>query len=369
MTKIPPPIGRILDLARWAPSGDNTQPWRFEVLSADHIVIHGYDTREYVVYDLDGHASQLAVGALLETLEIAATSEARIARISRRNDTPEDHLLFDVRFETVADLAPDPLLPYIQKRTVQRRPMTTRSLSDAQKASLENSLPKGYRVKWFEGASQRWRLARFMFDNAKVRLTIPEAFEVHRSVIEWNAQFSTDKIPDQAIGVDPVTARFMRWAMASWERVSFLNRWLLGHLPPRLQLDLIPGLACGAHFALVSEAPQASVDDFLAAGRAVQRFWLTATRLGLYAQPEMTPVIFCRYHRRERLFTRNTAARAMVARLNEQLIALLAESKVDNLFFMGRLGAGPGPKARSIRIPLDRLLISPASDHDHAAGH
>jgi nitroreductase len=22
---------QILDLARWAPSGDNTQPWRFEI--------------------------------------------------------------------------------------------------------------------------------------------------------------------------------------------------------------------------------------------------------------------------------------------------------------------------------------------------
>ena len=23
---------KILDLARWAPSGDNTQPWRFEIV-------------------------------------------------------------------------------------------------------------------------------------------------------------------------------------------------------------------------------------------------------------------------------------------------------------------------------------------------
>ena len=33
------PIERILDLARWAPSGDNDQPWRFEIL-ADHHYIH-----------------------------------------------------------------------------------------------------------------------------------------------------------------------------------------------------------------------------------------------------------------------------------------------------------------------------------------
>ncbi len=42
----------ILDLARWAPSGDNTQPWRFEVRADGTIAIHGFDTRDHVIYDL-----------------------------------------------------------------------------------------------------------------------------------------------------------------------------------------------------------------------------------------------------------------------------------------------------------------------------
>lgn len=40
---------KILELARWAPSGDNTQPWRFEIVSDDHIAIHGSDTRDWCV--------------------------------------------------------------------------------------------------------------------------------------------------------------------------------------------------------------------------------------------------------------------------------------------------------------------------------
>ena len=36
---------KLLDLARWAPSGDNTQPWRFEIAGEGHIVVHGHDTR------------------------------------------------------------------------------------------------------------------------------------------------------------------------------------------------------------------------------------------------------------------------------------------------------------------------------------
>jgi len=50
-----PVIEQILDQARWAPSGDNTQPWRFEIKGPLHVVVHGSDTRRHCVYDLDGH--------------------------------------------------------------------------------------------------------------------------------------------------------------------------------------------------------------------------------------------------------------------------------------------------------------------------
>ena len=46
------PIERILDLARWAPSGDNTQPWRFEPVDETRFLIHAHDTRDWCVYDL-----------------------------------------------------------------------------------------------------------------------------------------------------------------------------------------------------------------------------------------------------------------------------------------------------------------------------
>ena len=66
-------LENILEQARWAPSGDNTQPWRFEVVDPRHVVVHGFDTRSHCVYDLDGHPSQLSLGALLESMALAAS--------------------------------------------------------------------------------------------------------------------------------------------------------------------------------------------------------------------------------------------------------------------------------------------------------
>lgn len=347
-------IEQILDLARWAPSGDNTQPWRFEIVNEHHVVVHGFDTRDHCVYDLDGHPSQIALGALLETISIAATSHCLRTEIQRRPDSTETKPTFDVHFEADLNIQPEPLIQYIPYRSVQRRAMHTRQLTKREKAALEASVDQGYRILWLEGFRDRFRAARLMFNNAKLRLTIPEAYEVHRSIIEWNARFSEDRVPDQAVGLDPLTTRLMRWVMQSWQRVEFFNTFLAGTWAPRIQLDLIPGIACAAHFAIVAHKAPETIDDYVAAGRAVQRFWLTVTSLGLQLQPEMTPLIFSRYTREERRFSKSAAAWLQAQRLAGQLKKVLADD-TSRTVFLGRIGHGPPPWARSLRLSLSRL--------------
>ena len=351
---IPQSIYRILDLARWAPSGDNTQCWRFEVASADHVVVHAYDTRADTVYDLDGHPSQISMGALLETIAIAASEQGLRADISRRVESPIEAPLFDVHFVPDASIRPDALIDAIEKRTVQRRPMRSRPLTDAEKQALEAAVGSAFAVTWIEGFGAKWRIARLMFNNAKLRLTMPEAYEVHRRIIHWNAVRSPDKVPDQALGVDNMTLKLMKWAMVNWKRLSTMNA-VMGTWAPRLQMDLIPGLACAAHFVLKARQAPRDIDDYVAAGRALQRFWLTLTRLGLLMQPEMTPLIFSKYVREGTQFTQLTRLHGEAQRLAQDVTRLVF---VDNLFpvYMGRLGEGPLPAARSERLPVESLL-------------
>lgn len=346
----------ILDAARWAPSGDNTQPWRFEIVDPMHVVVHGLDTRDHCVYDLDGHASQLAIGCLLETLAIAASQFGLRADTTRREGHPETRPTFDVRLIPDSTVSPHPLAPFIRERRVQRRAMGARRLGTAEKQALELAISPNYRVVWKERWAEKWAVARLLFSNAYVRLTTPEAYLVHRAVIEWDSQYSETRIPDQAIGVDRLTLKLMRWAMASWERVHFLNRFLMGTLMPRLQLDLLPGLACGAHFGLIANRPLSTVDDYVAAGRNVQRLWLTATRLGLQVQPEMTPIIFSRFVREGRDFTKVQRSAEIARKLATDLEAQFKPVEVSRLAFLGRIGAGPAARARSTRLSLPRLM-------------
>ena len=354
-------IHAILNAARWAPSGDNTQPWRFEIAGDHHLVIHGRDTRDHCVYDLTGAASQIALGALIETLTIAATTQGLTASVTRRPGLPDTQPTFDVAFSgtpTTDGHAPpaDRLAPFIEQRVTQRRPMRSTPLSSTQRHALESALPAGFRVVFLDSFRDRCRIARLLYRSAYIRLTTPEAFEVHRSVIQWSARESEDRIPDMAVGVDWITRKLMRWTLQSWSRVRFMNRFMAGTILPRVQLDLLPAVRCAAHFFLVADQPPRNIDDFVAAGGTLQRFWLTATEQGLLAQPQMTPLIFSQYARAGLRFTTEPKALALAADLNTRFTALLGESTWPRVAFMGRLGVGRHPSSRSTRLPVEALM-------------
>lgn len=363
------PLAQVLDLARWAPSGDNTQPWRFSIEADDHAVVHGHDTRAHCVYDLDGHPSQISVGALLENIALAATRFGLRAHIGRRAGRDDAHPMFDVRVTHEPGVDEHPLVASITERRVQRRPLHTTPLTSAARAALEAAVAPDHRLFWLASPGQRAAAAWLNFVSARIRLTIPEAYAVHRAVIEWDASTSVDRVPAGALGASAASLRMMRWAMASWPRVQRLNRYAAGTVAPRIELDLLPGLACAAHVALVARKPPAGIDDYVAAGRALQRFWLTLTQQGLQFQPGYTPIIFARYAREGVAFTQSARAKVQAGDVARRLSRLLGTDVEPRTVFMGRIGYGAPAKARSLRLPLHALML-PGEDppeQSHAA--
>lgn len=352
------PLMQVLDLARWAPSGDNTQPWRFELVDERRFVILGSDTRDHCVYDLDGHPSQISLGALIETAAVAATAHEMALQVQRRPGLPDTTPTFDAELLDAPGQPVSPLLAAVPLRSVQRKPLQQTALTAPQITALEAAVGPGYRLRWFATPALRRTMAGLMFANAKIRLTTPEAFEVHRQIIHFGARFSEDRVPSQALGVDAMSVAMMRFGLQSWQRVAFLNRWLAGTVLPRVQMDWLPGVRCAAHLAIVADSAPHTIDDYVAAGRAVQRLWLTVTQLGLQHQPELTPLVFRRYVREGRRFTTLPGPARLAERLADRLDNLFGEDAARTVW-IGRVGHGPAPAARSGRLPLTRLIVKP----------
>jgi hypothetical protein len=193
-------------------------------------------------------------------------------------------------------------------------------------------------------------------------LRIPETFEIHREILDWKARHSPDRMPAKALGLDRPTLAIMRWAMRDRRRLERLNRFL-GTASARLQMDYLPGLFCAAHFAIQAELPaegRPRLEKLLAIGQALQRFWLTATHLGLAMQPSLAPLAFLHLARSGAEFSTAPWSRAAGRKLLQRAAGILPEGGARTIF-MGRIGEPRSPVAsRSVRLPLELLLLDQA---------
>jgi len=351
-------IERILDLARWAPSGDNSQPWRFKILGDDRIIITITCKTDNIYEYADGQPTLLAAGFLLETMRIAASRFGRAMQwtyLGSKKSGNDVHHTVEANLHKTPDIGEDNLCPYIDIRSVDRRAYRRTRLTPEQKAELEAALGGEFRLEWREGLSERWSLARLNAMATDIRLRLPEAFPVHKRILDWEQRFSREGVPAAAVGVDPLTLKLMRFVLRDWRRADFFNRFLAGTVIPRVQLDLIPGVFCSAHFVLSRKTeppPEDAVAAFFRTGEALQRFWLTATRLGLAIQPGLAPLCFA-YHGRAGTTVSN---RGRIAKLAKKLTGCFPND--GSVLFLGRIGVSRRvPTARSIRRSIADLKL------------
>ena len=121
---------------------------------------------------------------------------------------------------------------------------------------------------------------------------------------------------------------------------------------------MIPGLNSGAHFILMADKIIETVEDFIEAGRLVQRFWLTATSCGIQLQPQMTPLIFANYHRQSINFTTLKNELRATKKLTDNLTALIDGDNTGKMAFIGRIGYGNIADYRSTRLDINKLLLN-----------
>ena len=355
------PIEEIIDSARWAPSGDNAQPWRFRITDDNALLIHIADDSSHNVYEYrDGEPTLISAGILLETMRIAATRFHRRMLWYYGGRDDEGHRI-EVRFATDALLEPDPLSAYVPARSVNRWPYRLKPLRAADKQALEAALSGRLSIQWYESARERLRIARLNARATDIRLRIPETFAIHQRIIDWDRRFSPEGIPAQAVGLDSMTLRIMKWAMRNWGNTQFLNR-VAGTAAARFQMDYLPGLHSAAYFTLRPlanpESATARIQHLLEAGESIQRFWLTATRLGLAMQPCLATLAFAHYGRTGAAFTSGDTMRRSALQLAGAADRILSRS--DEIWFMGRIG-WPKPRtslSRSVRRPFAELLKS-----------
>lgn len=287
-----PVLTRILEAARWAPSPDNSQPWRFEQVSETQVRVH-IDLERNSPYSY--RASEplwLSAGMMLQALRLAASlyGWGMDWQLAGAPDAP----VLEVAFNPQAGVPVDVLAYYLKARTVDRNPYRRQPLSMADKEALAAALGPGLRLDWIESFGERWRLAWVNAKATGIRLRSERCFRVHQEVIDWENRFSRTAMPAGALGMDPLGRKVMKFVMGDWRRMK-LSSTLGAGLYAGLEMDVIPSVWSGG-FAVIrlpeGETTPTTPLGRLRIGEQVMRFWIEANRRGLSFQPSLAAV-FC----------------------------------------------------------------------------
>ncbi|MBP7710923.1 MAG: nitroreductase [Gammaproteobacteria bacterium] len=276
-------IREVLRLGTLAPSGDNSQPWRFVMRGAE-VDLFNVPSRDTSLYNHRQRASLLGHGALVENVTIAGRALGLGVSVELFPDTGQPDWVCRFAF-TPSKPVEDPLFSAIPARITHRGPYTGTPLTPAQAESLKvaGAAVPGAVLHLVTGSEERAALAHLLRWNERVVFENPNLHRFLFDHVRWTREEEErtgDGIPIDTLGLNP-PQRLGFPALSRWGVVRALNHVGLSAV---VALESLRKLRASSALGLVS-AGGGEDRDFVVAGRAMERVWLEATRLGLAFQP------------------------------------------------------------------------------------
>lgn len=357
---IPPLLFKILDKARWAPSGDNLQPWHVKVLSNNQFMLH-LNRIERNVYNLLPFPDLISLGMFLEIARMAAEELEHDLVWSME----EDHQHILVTLNKKEHSLKDPLLDFVVTRSVNRFRYRLKQTPQDVKARLEQEMGKYLKLYWFESFSDRWCIGNILAKAMDMRFCLPEAYPVHASLIDWSGKNVKQGISSASIGVDKLTQLLMRTALQN-KKVSDVLVSIPGStLGVQLQSEFLPALMCSGHFMIAfnrEQTPNPRPDDYVRAGMVLQRFWLILTAKQMVMHPWYAPVIFSNYLEKGIDFTSSASCLKKTQRFYQTFSRNILKPNditLGHVVFAGRVGFPVKTDIpRSIRKEVEEIVVS-----------
>ncbi|OGE75534.1 MAG: hypothetical protein A3C85_03600 [Candidatus Doudnabacteria bacterium RIFCSPHIGHO2_02_FULL_48_21] len=341
-------IEKIINLAIQAPSGENCQPWRFEI-GNNEIDIYNVPERDQSLYNTNQAGSYVAHGALVENMIISAKTLSYSASITLFPKSSEPDLVASI---TLRQSAPqeDSLLDSIAKRTTNRKPYMKTQLPTEQleRLAATSSQVDGAKAEFVTDPDKIKALAEACSVNEIVMFSNNTLHNFFFNHINWTQEEETKKrfgFYVKTLELPPPAQLGMKM-FKNWPLMNLLNKFGFAKLIAKGNAKIYA--ACSAMGAIA--VPDNDKNNLIAAGRSFQRLWLQATQMGLSIQP-LTGVLF--------LMKAITNGRA--SKFSDKQIELIKQAykQICEIFYfpdkkialLFRIGRGDNPSAHSLKLP------------------
>jgi nitroreductase len=342
-------IESILAAGNQAPSGENCQPWHF-VVKGETIDVHLLPERDQSYYGWGQRASYMANGAALENMRIAAPLVGYRADMAYLPSQSDPYHVATISLVRDPSATPLDIAQHIFHRVTNRKPYFTTTPGNSEKQQLSESVSgMGVRLALVAERSDVVRLAQVGAANEEIMLSNRALHQFFFSHVNWTKKEDDEKKIGFYIKTlelpGPGAAAF--YVIQNWQIMDLLRR-LNFHAFVAAQNASIYA-ASSAIGAIIQDGD--SPADYIKTGQALQRLWLTATKLGYSMQP-LTGVLFFKL----RLdngegdgFSEEQKQRIEVEYAAAQK---LFECPGKRIGFMFRMGPGASPSARASRFDL-----------------
>jgi nitroreductase len=323
----------LLELARWAPSPHNIQPWRVRPLSDGAAELLCASDRLLPDTDPSGRFIEVGLGIFVETLAIAARArgtDVTAEFVHQPLVAGNGQLLPVGRLELVPFEGEEPLEPeLILERRTSRIPYDGRAVEPSAIDRLQAvTADAGHTLT----CSSDPALVEFVLDlNRETLFFDLSDTRARREVGRW-LRFTRADAERRRDGFSPAALAFPGWLLYAFFHGRAFDVPVLRSIRDALYMRTMRGTRNVAWIQGAFGEPA----EWIGAGRMLARLWLTMTQLGLHLHPFGS------------IITNADASR----RVRERIPHDPADGE---LWLIMRLGYGAQPP-RSLRLEVDELL-------------
>jgi len=271
-------IKKILEIAINAPSGSNSQPWKFKV-EGKKINVIALPEKDHPILNYRNRGTWIAHGALIENIIIVASSFGYSAKVRIFPDSKQPNLTAII--ELIIGLSEsDSLFSVIPLRMTNRKPYENKLLTDVQKKEFLSSVSqfKEVNIKFTEDKKKCRSTGEALSINEIVTFENKKLHKLFFEEIVWSsADESTRKsgLYLKTMELKPPQQAALK-LLRNWQIMKFFNHLKFARM---IAKDNAKIYASGAGTGIIIANDRD--EDFLLAGRAMERLWLKATQMKL----------------------------------------------------------------------------------------
>jgi len=343
---------RMLEAAIHAPSGDNCQPWRFQVEHGSKVSVYTVAERAHSFFDFGERGTLLSVGAVLENMRIQAASDGLATDVIYNDGERKDGLQAVVRLRSDPEvfIAPS-MVKAMLRRTVNRRPFLPVKVAQKKLLAMCADPVEGVEISIIDRRRHIRQWARLIYLADRIRYSHPVIHEELFSKILFSKEMANKKrmgLEIDRLGAGPAAKSIMSF-LQPWERMKRLQKYGIDKLLANQSRSL--GLASGA-LVLVS-VKENTRREWIRAGMQMERLWVAAEEQGLCVHP-MTVVLFLIQRFREEGVTSFLPEHCtLLEEMDAELKKMTGDGTATMLF---RVGTGLRMKGTAVRLPLESFL-------------